>query len=419
MKIAGLYFQEDTVQVSIADVRFSSSKKLHDEQVSLVEEYADRETVLCGHLARWKKEDGISGVVFGLGFRQFSYNFMELPVEDDADIRRALDFELEKHLPLSPEQYYHDFHVLKKDATGTKCLVLSIRKERLAWILRCVERTGLRLMGIKCTCIEAVNEVAGRGRDMNATILSSDGDRYTAFGLKSSNLSRVSVVNKAGGAAVKIGEQCLDNGEEMFLWAPGEGHGDAPEGVCVLRTGAHDLLSLSTGRKCLVDMDFAPGERMAVRKDRVSIALAGMALVSIVLLFLSLGISYYKDASSLQRTEEQLASLHGTATKALETRQEIESLQKRRDYLLTFQKDRDRDIKALERLSTILPDGTWLTDFHVRTDGRVEIEGYSRRSAKLSGLLEKTGEFRNVSYTAPVTIKDGRERFSVRMDMGG
>ena len=73
---------------------------------------------------------------------------------------------------------------------------------------------------------------------------------------------------------------------------------------------------------------------------------------------------------------------------------------------------------VLDQLSSILPDGTYLTDLTLEGN-RLRITGISSNAVELVPLLEKSGQFRNASFYAPTTRLSGStsDRFSIEATM--
>jgi general secretion pathway protein L len=74
-------------------------------------------------------------------------------------------------------------------------------------------------------------------------------------------------------------------------------------------------------------------------------------------------------------------------------------------------------LDSLDRLSAVLPDGTWLSGLNIAGE-RMEIEGLTDDSARLVTLLNTSPAFTNVAYLAPVVADagGGRERFAFSMN---
>ena len=71
-------------------------------------------------------------------------------------------------------------------------------------------------------------------------------------------------------------------------------------------------------------------------------------------------------------------------------------------------------VVVLDELSSILPDGTYLTDLSMEA-GRLRITGVSANAAELVPIIEGSGQFRNAAFYAPTTRQsDGAtDRFSI------
>ncbi len=60
----------------------------------------------------------------------------------------------------------------------------------------------------------------------------------------------------------------------------------------------------------------------------------------------------------------------------------------------------------------------YLTSVSADEKGKVEIEGFAKRAAGIIGPLEKSPLFKDVEFVSPVTVREGMERFSLRMQAG-
>jgi general secretion pathway protein L len=81
--------------------------------------------------------------------------------------------------------------------------------------------------------------------------------------------------------------------------------------------------------------------------------------------------------------------------------------------------DRKPAIAIWEELARILPDTSFLTDLTI-TQNKVSIAGYSQSAAELIVLLEGSGIFDEVSFTAPVVKVPGKtdDRFYIDLKIG-
>jgi general secretion pathway protein L len=75
-------------------------------------------------------------------------------------------------------------------------------------------------------------------------------------------------------------------------------------------------------------------------------------------------------------------------------------------------------VVLLEELSTILPDGTYLTDLSIEA-GHLRMSGVSANAADLIPILEQSGHFKNASFYAPTTrsSSNSTDRFSIEANV--
>lgn len=158
-----------------------------------------------------------------------------------------------------------------------------------------------------------------------------------------------------------------------------------------------------------------------LERSRPAYARATRAMALLALLLLAAAV-----ASPLVRVEMAAADL---AAKALALKQqaevtialgnELDRLTRGARAVARAKAESTSPVALLNALSDVLPDGTWLS--HVAlVAGEVVIEGWTRSSAELVGLLEGSGQFHSVSYLSPVTREGerGLERFSFSARQG-
>ncbi len=72
-------------------------------------------------------------------------------------------------------------------------------------------------------------------------------------------------------------------------------------------------------------------------------------------------------------------------------------------------------IRILVELSGILPKNAWLTSLSADEQGKLEIEGFADKAADIIPPLENSPMFKDVEFSSPVTMREGLERFSLKM----
>jgi general secretion pathway protein L len=85
--------------------------------------------------------------------------------------------------------------------------------------------------------------------------------------------------------------------------------------------------------------------------------------------------------------------------------------------LLAAKRQEPLFVDSLARLSRLLPAGTWLTELHLEA-GKFRADGYSINASALIAIIDKSGTFANVEFTAPLVRNqsDGTDRFELTFD---
>jgi hypothetical protein len=391
-------------------------KTLKEEEIPLPEDPEERISAIREALLAWKQAHAVKGVVIGVGFEYFSHHFIDLPVSAAADIARALEFELERYLPLPPEEYLYDFHPLSIEKSGSRILVLAVRKDRLQWIHGCLEGTGLRLSAVRCTDIVALNRFIDSGAREGAVFLSGTGGSLFTAGLRGGVPADIK--------AVRAGQDRARTLEHMSHDFPGGMHAagmpqdvDHPGfDISAMSLPVAALLAQSAKSSRPLDMNFAPTELRQQKTDYAFYASTALAAITVFLFFSTTLLAYYQDYSALKHVQQKIAEIKTAASGLLDMRKELEEIDRKRQFLYAFRLKKNSHIEILSELSTILPRDAWLTGLSSDEKGAVKMDGFAKRTADIIPPLENSPLFRNVEFSSPVSVREGRERFSITME---
>ncbi|MBS1127041.1 MAG: Fimbrial assembly protein (PilN) [Nitrospirae bacterium] len=86
---------------------------------------------------------------------------------------------------------------------------------------------------------------------------------------------------------------------------------------------------------------------------------------------------------------------------------------------MDFQNRSNLSIRILNTLSNTLPTDSWLMNLSIDDKGKVEVEGFTKKTANLVVALEKSKAFKNISFSAPIIAKNSEERFALKMEVEG
>ncbi len=417
MKVAGLSIEGQRIRASIVNKRLSTTRVLGTDDITLSAEPVERDTTFKEALAKWKNTYGIEGIVVGLGLRHFSHQVVELPVRKREDIMRALGFEMEKYLPLEPDQYSFDFHSIETSQEGTKNLVFAVRKEKLRWIADCLKEAGLKMLGVRCTAIEAVNELLSTVNVSDAVLLYPYEDDYHIVGIKNSVPEFIKVVESKEEAAGQI-EKLLESFGKTAYVASDKGTAEFERfNPRNLPVNMANIVVSPAARKRRIAMDFVPEDFATPKKDYYPYAIGLLCAACVTIFFCTAVLSYIKDYRAVKLINRQVADIKASTKQIIEMEKQIADAHEKLRFLRKSQNDKNLKIRILTEFSVLLPKDAWLTTLSADEKGKVDIEGFAKRTADIIGPLEGSPLVKDVEFSSPVTVREGVERFSLSMQV--
>jgi len=109
--------------------------------------------------------------------------------------------------------------------------------------------------------------------------------------------------------------------------------------------------------------------------------------------------------------------------KAAETvdtiRRDLETRVEQHNYLLAKRQATPTVIQALEELTRVLPDDTWVQNIDIKGN-EMQIQGETASSVRMIGLFEQSSLFKDANFRAPLTKgqASGMERFQLALQIG-
>jgi len=419
LRIAGVSLEDSFLSVSIVDKKIGIIKPVKSEDVKLPLSEQERSSVFKETFRRLKEDYKADSLVIGLNFSSFSHNFIDMPSLSKADMKNAILYELEKYLPLPPEEYTYDFLVISKTQNRMRTLVLSIRKDKLNGLFGAAGDSGLELAGVRCSFIEGLNEFIASGKVKDAVFIYAAEAAYYLAELKGQMPVLFKAVPKGKDAASELENIAASIGGDIYI----SGHPD-PDVLNKLNAKTFALspanaIALSALKKSKVEMNFLPAGLLPEKKDYYPYAIGAMTALAVAIFFFTEIYSYYKDYSALSNTEKKIEQIKNRASGPLETRKKMETIYEKRKLLHEFQGKRNLNIKVLTELSRVLPKDVWLTGMSVDEKGKVDMEGFAKRAAGIIEPLSKSKLFRKIEFVSPIISQDGQEKFSIRLELAG
>jgi hypothetical protein len=418
LRLAGLSIEAATVRASVINRMPGRTVLVRTAAFELREGSEDEKAEdLLSIITHLRDEDGVRGIVAGVGMTAFTHHFISLPLVKRPDIMHALGFELEKHLPLPPEEYFYDFATVSRSEENSNLMVLASLRSRLAWISEACQAAGVVLIGIRCTALEAMNEFAAEKEADGVLFLYRGHDSTSLFGMKDTSPVELKVLRKGSPAESDLKAFSGRYNRGTFSAADAQGPSiDALE-TTELDYDVPGILARSAFRKRRFDMQFAHGSGGSTAPLWHEQAPAVLGALCMIVFLLTSIVGYYKDISALNRMSNELKMEEEQSASLLNVRDELDSINSRKQQLNEFLSKRGLLIHALSELSARLPASAWLTNLSIDEQGRVQIQGYAARASEIIRPLDGSKLFRNVEFSSPVTIAGGRERFSIRMEI--
>jgi Tfp pilus assembly protein PilN len=421
-KILGVNIDSGSLEASLIDSTFRSIKHMKSERVALPENREERNSVMLAALTKWQKEYMPAGVVIGLPLQNFSWRAIEMPSMKRADMKKALFFELEKYLPLPMDEYLYDFLITGSGKTAPnilKILVFSIKKEILNGLLKMVKEAGMDILSARCSTTDilcGVMDIAGE-KKLEGIFVNATDDAYEIAGLRGSMPLYMKRVPKPAHMKDEIEALAIQYPGRLYVTGPMEQSVTGQFNSRKFQVLTPDLLAVSFVKKSPLDLNFLPDEFIKQKKDYYPYIIGGLAAATILFFLLTGVISWYKDRRALAEVESKLATIKNKASGIIEAQKKLDLLQNDRSVLLDFQNKSNLSIRILSTLSTTLPTDSWLMNLSVDDKGKVEVEGFTKKTANLVLALEKSKAFKNISFSAPIITKDSEERFALKMEV--
>jgi len=419
-RIIGVDLKAGSMKASVIDARFRIVKPVKTEDVTLPENRDERDSFMLETFGKWKKEYSPNGVVIGIQLQSFSYHVIDMPLMSREDLRRAITFELEKYLPLPVDEYFYDFIAMPAENEMQKVIVFAIHRDTVSSILKPAKEAGLEVLSVRCSAISALSgflDIAGE-KNLKGLFVNITEDSYDITGLVNSRLVYFKSYNKSINIAGEI--------ERLLILYPGTVYfmGNTDMRLTEKFTGKKvhvqisNALAVSYIKRSYLNLNFLPSEGTKKKADYYPYILGGVA-AAIILFFLTGAVAYIRNVRTLNSIESSISAIKNRASGIIEARRKLDSLQNDLRALHDFQGRSNIAIRALSAMSAILPKDSWLINMTVDDKGKVEIEGFSKKTSSLVIAIENSKDFKNVSFTSPIMNKDGEERFALKMEIEG
>ncbi len=392
-------------------------------------------------------------IIVGLPRQWCFLKILTMPRMPAEDVRNALAFELEKHLPVAPESLIYDHMVLGEESgPDMDLLVGAVRRDIIESILSAWRAKGLEPEALvpspfasgellaRCQpevsgapqilLVEEDEQSVGvdvyekgrlassqlfslEGRDGPEAIASLQQELYQGL---SSILSRLESPADLPwfflGPLESVVRQAL---QTLGLASPTAVDHRAiiqsPEGVDIepFHTAAGLAFLGHRGETIPINLVPPPTEAPPARRVPLRAVALGVALVGALGLYVATTV---RDGWELRRLKDAVAALRPKVENVNLLQRESSQLRTEKDALESMSTRNPSILQLLRELTLIIPASAWLTDTNY--NGReLVIGGYAQSSLELIGLLEESPRFSNVEFRGTITKRNDKERFKI------
>jgi general secretion pathway protein L len=373
------------------------------------------------------------------------FNRLVLPAAAAENLRDVVEYEIERVIPLPKSELYYDFSMRPFGAERIEVLLMCVPQAVVREHLDALEDALLRPRGVVVSsaavadffyfCREdvlgPVGFILGAEGGLEFTLLT---DRR----LVSSVVVPASRAEPESDLARFVAREITDELvgiNDVALYALGSSNGGGRP------LGAEDLLSLARERLEAPDEFFdrqdaavvpAVGAALgAVREGTVTVnflplgsrvgAEGGRWLLTAVLLFILAIVSLVWGVSTVTRNAmlrtELAAEVERLEPEVERVRQIEKDAEDLRGKIETIAEERNRHaVDFLHEVTKLLPEDAYLTTFRLRSN-QVQLDGFARAASELIPTLEESELFKNVRFLSPTTKAEGRDRFSISMEL--
>ncbi len=390
----------------------------------------------------------ISGpVVLGLSGDQGFLRQLALPAEDPSLLRRLLEFDLERHLPLPAEKLCFDFALLGRErGTVWNLLLAAAPKHIVEAAVEVLALGGIRPTGATLTpiAIASLAALAGAPPGPGLTMEMAEGvlrgevlEAGRSLWQHERPVSGESEAERMKAIRALGDEARRGTSITWALWM-----GEEPREP--FARGVFESWARQAGLPCLDPLDRLRGTPS--HADRAYTAAFGLALhglgrgawrlnllspsilpsrravrmrtaAGVILALALLGVGGWlngyrlerralaKNLAKIQRLAPQVQALEAEAKRIAETRRLIEGL--------AGAKREPSKLVLLRELTLLTPRHTWLTRVTYRR-GEMEVAGYSTAPQEMIPQLEASPLFQQAGFAGSIEREGAQERFTIR-----
>jgi Tfp pilus assembly protein PilN len=409
----------------------------------------EKSTAVSKLIKGFLRESRISPVSVFLGIPRSNaiLRYLELPIAVKENLRETMGYELEKHVPFSPEEVYFDFQIISEDKSTDRLqlLLVVVKKQTLSTVLAVSEHLGFGISGVGLTATALADYFSWRNKKENATVRSFIflGQHHIELGLvkdgmlrHSRDLSRNEGVIEAIPAAlskmrldfVKVDEPldtvlCGMEKDDPLLERLNNMGGLALHQVDLSRTQIPSTalmaaygLALKGVRKTSMDINLLPSTLRKKPSKFKLYALFGLASLVLLGALAWGGGVFFQRQWTLDNLDGEIQKLESKLKKFEQLKTDKQIIEGRINYLNTLRQGGPPVLDILRELSERVPKDAWLSRFNFSEKG-IELEGEATSASELIPLLEASPLFGDVAFLSAIRKQGNKDKFRIGLSL--
>ena len=394
-------------------------------------------------------------VVVGFSRKRVFMKTLQLPQVEADDLARALEFEMERHIPVPLREVHLAFKRLSGDrGAGIRALVVAIQRPLLEGYLTLLARAGLVVDKVTVAPLAKSHllsrSLSGSQRGKVQLVLEREGKDYSLEALQGGELVSASVFTPRGEESDHY-QQLLDHLAGQFQ-AGGLAGGIKPEALNFFYLGSPPEFieeSLTNWRPLNpgVDISSSLDADPAAFGGAIALAFQGLGycddqvnlvysrpeapsrhgfgpflwiaagVVAVVLLAFLVN-DYLRASQQLTELKSQLAKLRPAVVEVQDLTKQLNQVNNRLNQWKKLAGKEKGTLALLNELAITIPKDAWLTRLSSK-DGEVKLQGQASSSQGLVQLLERSSLLENVQFDAAITRSRDVELFTLKAKLEG
>lgn len=372
-------------------------------------------------------------------------NRVLLPAAAGENLAQVLEYEIENMVPFPRDEMHYAYSARPSGEDRLAVTLLCVRRGLLQFHLDALAEAGVRPRVVTVTSFALADWVDFAREDAGpAAFVVAEGDAVEVSILDGETVVASQVLPRrlletpegfAHGVSRALEERPVAEGMPVYGWHLGAAGAriGAEDEQALLALGRDRLQTptdlfddvsgaalgavggaLGVVREATVDVNLLPAEQRRGGEDGMSLATIAMTgLVAVLLLVLGAS-TVVKDELLYRSVTGRLQALMPQVERVRALQDELEALETR---LATLEEGQDRRIVDLvETVTELVPTSAYLTTLSFRR-GRLTMDGQATSASEVLTALEKSRQFKNVSFSSPTTRAGDRERFALSAEV--